>query len=182
MPVQPAERRASSRPAAQIAPKSSLGAVLSEVALRYQTHSPVRRHENPDDEDPSSPSSSESRDSDESYPSSSERDRRRRRKQKDKRKKSARKKSYHDDGAIKPIPLVEALVKKPVCCFLPVIKTAPDVVMDSFFVFCQDKTLGACVRRGHLVFISSAINNLVACPDWNSTMRYISPTSHSSHS
>ena len=75
MPVQPAEHHASSRPATQIAPKSSLGAVLSEVALRYQTHSPVRRYEKPDDTDPSSPSSSESRDSDESCPSLSERDR-----------------------------------------------------------------------------------------------------------
>ena len=47
MLVQPAECHASLRPATHIAPKSSLGAVLSEVALRYQTHSPVRRYENP---------------------------------------------------------------------------------------------------------------------------------------
>ena len=47
MLVQPAERHASLRPATHIAPKSSLGAVLSELALRYQTHSPVRRYENP---------------------------------------------------------------------------------------------------------------------------------------
>ena len=74
MLVQPAQHCASLRPATQIAPKSSLGAVLSEVALRYQTHSPVRRYEKPDDTDLSLPSSSESRDSDESCPSSSEKD------------------------------------------------------------------------------------------------------------
>ena len=72
--IQPAECCVSLRPATQIAPKSSLGAVLSEIALRYQTHSPVRRHENPDDVDLSSPLSSKSQDSDESYPLLSERD------------------------------------------------------------------------------------------------------------
>lgn len=51
--VQPAEHHASSKPAAQLAPKSSLGTILSGVAERYKPH-PSSKSSNGSDGEPSS--------------------------------------------------------------------------------------------------------------------------------
>ena len=95
----PAERRAGSRPTAQIAPKSSLGVALAGIANRSKIQSQRIMKAR---EDPSSPSSSDDSDKSEST-SGSTRQRRQSRKLKKYRHKHARKASL-DDNTIRPIP------------------------------------------------------------------------------
>ena len=57
-PARSAEQRASSRPAAQLAPKSSLGAILSGVAERYKSHRPSESGNSSEGEPSSSDSES----------------------------------------------------------------------------------------------------------------------------
>ena len=95
----PAERRAGSRPAAQIAPMSSLGVALTGIASRSKIQS---RRIKKVRGDPSSPSSSDDSDESEST-SGSNQPRRRGRKLKKYQRKLARKASF-DENTIKPIP------------------------------------------------------------------------------
>ena len=99
--IQPVEYCASSKPTAQLAPKSSLGTILSTVAMRYKQYLPSEQGSDSEEEDPSSSDSGSYYSDDSSMPSEHKHWRQCSCK---KTQKKHSWKSWHDTNAIKPIP------------------------------------------------------------------------------